>query len=300
MRPIAIALVLSLGLILPACEAPPGRRSTAVPIGHEGPFTTWWTDKQFKERGTYLAGQRNGQIDVFYKSGTLHYTGMFVLGQPDGLITTYHPDGQLASTENFDRGRLHGERSRYSATKGELVERIEYQNGIKHGVEEQWGETGRLTLQGEWTSGLPSGVWKHWDPIGRLVREERYWLVGGIPTGYLESVFTSGGIASVQTIRTRTRSGNRDIWAGWVTTWHDNGQQASLVEYEDGLMHGRDASWDRTGRLVSEGRRENDKRTGSWTFFGSRGEGARTVLYLDGEIVPVEAETAEVVVPEDP
>lgn len=276
------ALLLGVCMAL-ACAGGPEKRPRAVPVGFDGEMVLWWNDTEVKERGTYAQGLRNGEIEVFYKDGVKHYEGVFVLGKPQGVLTTYHPKGQVATVENYDNGILEGPLMRFNQKSGALVERTEFSSGQKNGSEQQWRESGRKAFKGQWTYNLPSGKWSHWDPIGRLVREEHYWIIGGVPTGYMETVYTADGVASVQTLKRRVDG----EWDGWVTTWHDNGRQSSLAEERGGLGNGRDVSWDRTGRLVSEGMRVNGLREGVWTFFGQPGEEARTVVYVDEH--PVES-----------
>ena len=276
------AALLALALVLAGCAAEPTRRPRVVPADHNGEFTTWWSDEIVKEHGTYEAGQRNGEIEVFHKEGGRHYTGEFVAGKPEGTLTTWHEDGTLASVAEYKEGVLDGSHMSYAAGTGDLIESAEYRMGRRHGQLQQWRAGGAPTLEAHFEDDLPVGRWRHWDPIGRLVREERYWVVGGEPAGRLETMFASNGEVSVQTLLTR----HGDEWSGWQTTWHDNGRQASLVELLDGRTHGRDAAWDRTGRLVSEGRRAEGKRVGRWTFFGERGEVSRTEYYEAGELVP--------------
>ncbi len=281
----ALAVVL-----LAACSSTPARRPRAVPVGYEGAFTTWWSDDIVKEEGAYVAGRRHGEIEVFYKDGSPHMSGEFLDGKPHGELTTWHPGGAgVAVVEEFDHGVLDGERVVRAATTGVVVERTRYAGGVRDGRDERWRDDGSRVFEGRWARDLPVGRWRHWDPIGRLSREEHYWVTAGVPTGYLETVFASDGVTTAQTLMLR----DGDEWAGRVTTWHDNGQQQSLVEYRGGERHGRDVSWDRGGRLVAEGRREHDLRTGSWTFFGKPGEGARTVVYADDEpVAPAPGEPA--------
>jgi antitoxin component YwqK of YwqJK toxin-antitoxin module len=280
-------LVLAL---LMGCAGPPVKRPRSVPVGYNGELVLYWKDEVVKERGTYVEGLREGEIEVFHKDGNLHFHGQFLNDRPHGELTNYHPNGLVATVEQFTYGVLDGTRTAYSANTGKMVESVEYVAGIKNGDEYRWRDEGRKEFVGHWTGNLPSGKWRHWDPIGRMVSEEHYWIIGGVPTGYLETVYAADGIASVQTLKRR----EADVWEGWVTTWHGNGRQASLLEERGGLGNGRDVSWDRTGRLVSEGLRENGDRMGQWTFFGQLGEEVRTVVYAhDREVESLDEVLAE-------
>lgn len=264
--------VLALAI---ACVGPPEERVRTVPIGYDGELVTWWNAKSVKERGTYVSGQRDGPVEAFHKEGTPHFYGVFVLGRPHGELTTYHSNGFVAAVEHYDNGVLDGTVQRFSTKTGAPVEFTEYSGGLKNGVEQHWGSTGRLVFEGRWVRNLPSGKWRHWDALGRMVRDEHYWIVGGVPVGYLETIYAADGIASAQTLKRF----DGDAWVGWVTTWHTNGRQSSLLEERAGLGNGRDVSWDKTGRLVAEGWRLDGERNGTWTFFGLPGEETRTVVY---------------------
>lgn len=258
-----------------ACVGPPEERVRTVPLGYDGYMVTWWNASSVKERGAYVGGLRQGRVEAFHKDGTPHFHGVFVLGRPDGELMTYYPNGFLSSVENYDNGLLEGSVQRFSGKTGELLEFTEYSGGLKNGLEQRWGPTGELVFEGHWARNVPSGKWRHFDALGRLVRDEHYWIVDGAPVGYLETIYAVDGVASAQTLKRF----DGDVWAGWVTTWHANGRQSSLVEERAGLGNGRDVSWDKTGRLVAEGWRVNGERDGVWTFFGLPGEEVRTVVY---------------------
>jgi len=286
---VLVLALVGFGALLPGCESMPAHHPRIVPAHYDGSFTTWWNDKVIKEVGTYEAGLRHGDIEVYHPTGTLQMQGHFVHGLPEGELRTFHPNGSLAGLETYRGGRLDGVRERYSPTTGVVVERTEFVEGTKHGLDEQWLENGVRVLEGHWSHDLPTGPWRHWDGVSRLAREEHYWIAGGVPSGYLETVYATDGKVSVQTLMTQHDS----LWKGWQTTWHDNGRQAGFVEYEGDQRQGRDLSWDRSGALVAEGLRVHDKRSGPWTFFGGRGEVARTVVYEDGNELPAPGATAE-------
>jgi antitoxin component YwqK of YwqJK toxin-antitoxin module len=268
---------LCILFFLAACESSTARRPRAVPLGYTGDFSTWWNDENIKEVGTYLEGLRQGDVQTFYADGTLQLSGEFVGGQPEGVVHMFHPNGVEASSETFVEGQLQGQRQLFDGA-GALVGQSDFVGGKQHGVERLWSASGQQVLEGSWHQGLPVGHWRHWQ-FGRIQREEHYWMSHGVPAGYLETVFGGGGSVSNQTLMTK----HDEVWSGWVTTWHHSGRQASLVDIREGMRHGRDMSWDSTGRLTAEGHRVDDKRTGTWTFFGGRGEAARRVVYADGE-----------------
>ena len=64
----------------------------------------------------------------------------------------------------------------------------------------------------------------------------------------------------------------KEAYTGWAKSMHRNGTLAELCEYRDGRKHGTSFAWRPDGKKFWEGRFEEGRQIGSWTFFGAGGE----------------------------
>ena len=282
-RPIlTVGTVALVVLVLTGCastggDKPAVEQPRAVPDGHTGPFTTYWTDERPREVGDYRDGRRHGTVVAYYPSGELSWEGTFENGVPVGEIRRRFKGGGPMATEHMKDGQLDGPRVEYFETGEVRVESV-YRAGFKHGPEVEYHGNGVIASEGSYTDGEPSGRWLRRDETGRVTAEERYFVTSGERVGYLETVFDAAGDVNMQTHYVL----DQGIWDGRVTLWHGNGHQAGLVEYRDGLRQGRDVTWDENGVRRIEGRRASDLRVGTWTYWDAIGAVERTVDYQDG------------------
>jgi len=265
-----IALLL-LAVALPACSSDEIGKPRRVPAGHNGDFTTWWSDTQRREVGEYREGERHGEIRIYYPDGSPKERATYVDGVPDGNRHMYHPGGVVAVAESVSEGKLDGERREFDLN-GQLVSLQTWDVGQRSGPQLTWHANGSQSAEGKWKDDLPSGRWRRWDDEGRLLSEEWFWSADGRPVGTLETVIGVGGVVTAQGLKT-WRGGH---WHGWRTFWHDNGVQAGLVDYLDDERTGRDLSWSDTGLPLIEGQRDGGRRVGIWKTYDERGRLVRT------------------------
>ncbi len=282
-RPILTAGTVALvALVLAGCastsdKAPAMEQPRAVPAGHTGPFTTYWTDARPREVGDYRDGRRHGTVTAYYPSGELSWEGTFENGVPVGELRRRFKGGGPMTTEHMKDGQLDGPRVEYYETGEVKVESV-YRAGFKHGAEREYHLNGVVAAEGAYVRGEPSGRWVHRDEAGRILSEERYFLTDAERVGYLETVFDEAGAVTMQTHYVL----DEGTWDGRITLWHVNGRQAGLVEYREGLRQGRDVTWDQHGVRRIEGWRAGDLRVGTWTYWDAAGAVERTLEYQEG------------------
>ena len=68
----------------------------------EGPYETFYSNGQLKEKGTYKDGKRDGAWEQFHDAGQLKSKGNFNNG--DGLLKWFDKEGQWLSTEKWAEG----------------------------------------------------------------------------------------------------------------------------------------------------------------------------------------------------
>lgn len=253
----------------------------SVPVGHTGPFTSYWGPDKPREIGEYLDGRRHGEVVAFYADGSIQLQGRFERGEPIGEVVHHYEGGAgPALQQNVVGGRLEGPRKTFDE-HGNLRALTHHRNGQLHGEETRWHANGRLEVAGLWQAGRRVGQWKTFDPEGRLVSDKLFLDDGRRTVASLETVYDAAGRAVSQDHRRLTQG----RWHATLTTWHDNGLQAGLVESIDDKRHGRDVVWGEDGRPMIVGTRRDDLRDGTWTFFTRDGIVDRQVRYLGGEQV---------------
>jgi len=62
-----------------------------------------------REKGTYVAGQRDGPSEDYYENGQLRWKRTYVAGELGGLFEFYDEDGQLGFSGIYNVGEPCGE-----------------------------------------------------------------------------------------------------------------------------------------------------------------------------------------------
>ncbi len=251
-----------------------------VPEGHTGPFRTYWADGLVQEEGTYRDGRRHGVVRGFHTDGSLRFEGRFDDGISAGDIVMHHKGGGVSTTETITGSDRQGVRTEYYED-GQPRSETAFRDGKRHGPETLWHRNGQKAQEGHHEAGRPTGEWRFYDEQGQLTSVKHHWMAAGEPVGWLETAYRPGGQISMQS-KVSIVDG---VQFGAITLWHPNGQQASLTESRAGLRHGRDVSWDASGRKRSEGTYVDDRRDGPWRFFDESGRLVRTVEYAEGREV---------------
>ena len=289
---------VTLALLCSACAAPSTSSSSrwtsaknttetgeraplSIPTGHTGPFTAYWAVDRPREVGTYHMGKRHGHVVSYYSDGSPQLEGIFEHGEPVGEITHFYEGGAgPAVQQTLVGGQIEGPQKTFDE-QGNLRKLSHHRAGEKHGEETRWYPNGRLEHVGLWDSGRPVGLWRSYDESGNQMSEELFVDDGRRKVASLETVFDANGRPTAQT-HSRWSEGR---WISTATMWHDSGRQAGLVDSVDGDRHGRDITWDDTGRPLIVGTRRDDLRNGTWTFFTRSGEVDRQVRYEAGSEV---------------
>lgn len=271
-----LGLLLCLALSVWACASTPAARPRALPPGHTGAFTTYWSDTQPREVGHYKDGLRHGPLEAFHENGALELKGVFVEGVPEGMLEIFDAQGRRVRSEQWKDARLEGLQSTFRPD-GSVASTTEYHRGRPHGEHRDFDASGRLTVSGRWHDGLRAGCWRQFDPTGRVLRETYQFVSRGQPVGAVDTTFHADGRIA-QVIRARSDGVERS----WLTEWHRNGRQAAVLSLLDGRQHGLDVTWSDAGVKLREGRLADDERVGTWTWWDEEGRLRRSVRYEDG------------------
>ncbi len=131
---------------------------------------TWYTYNELHRTRLGFNGYLlEGNYESFYPGHHLKSKGEYKLGLKSDTWTYYNRRGNIIQIEEYDQGRLQGERRSYD--NGILQSSAEFKNGLKHGVEKTYkADTVFMTLaykNGRVTDTLSNDHWKNRLPWSR-------------------------------------------------------------------------------------------------------------------------------------
>jgi antitoxin component YwqK of YwqJK toxin-antitoxin module len=118
---------------------------------------------QIKAALNLLDGEMHGLNTSYYENGQINEIGSFKRGKPFGRAQAYHENGNIKMIKDFDPdGNAHGEELIYNS-KGILIEKITYANGLQNGPYESYLDDGRPLRKGMRS---PASGWEKYEEIG--------------------------------------------------------------------------------------------------------------------------------------
>ncbi len=175
-----------------------------------GPYTEYFQDGKIASQGYVEDGSRNGELRHFDPDGTVLDELYFVDGEQQGWQRYYDSDGVVRLEELMASGFLR-ELVEYDATgkeyervkiqpgafvmelhlpDGKLDVRINYRNGVKHGIATWFYPDGSKESEGSYFEGEQDGVWAAWYPNGQKSWERTYAM--GADKGVRKSWYMDG------------------------------------------------------------------------------------------------------------
>ena len=159
-------------------------------IKYEGNFTNGRLDgKQLHydtsgvvvRKEVFVAGERRGDVQTYYKSGKLKMKGNY--GDEVSLaIESYF-------TEKGVQSIIAG-KGTIKKTKSGITEEVSYKHGAPHGEWKSWVENGELLEIGNYDRGEETGRYIQYNKSGQI-KEDGYY-VNGIEEGYWKSYYKTG------------------------------------------------------------------------------------------------------------
>lgn len=133
-----------------------------------GTHRVWSLTETLVLQEEYQAGVQDGTYLAFYPStGEHRIEGGYLAGKKSGLWRGWSEDGVLVGEETFLEGERHGTRRAF--VKGILVERLEFDQGVKHGQQFEFYEGGAKRSEGRMQQGKRVEAWSYWNPDGSLL-----------------------------------------------------------------------------------------------------------------------------------
>jgi antitoxin component YwqK of YwqJK toxin-antitoxin module len=227
-----------------------------------------------------------------------------------GVWTSWYENGQKKAEINHAYGCLDGWASSWYEN-GELASTAPYTKGHLDGYVSSWYEDGKQAFQGEYMSGEETGEWKAWFKNGQLMYQ-----------GYLWNHVSHSGHFEHGDYLLEEKP-NYDEWRDWEslddeleeswhdesidfwwddfgdgregtwTSWHENGQKKSEINYKDydelqipegAPIYEQDGAaieWHENGQVKSEGNYAENCKIGKFREWYESGWIKSITLYLN-------------------
>lgn len=248
--------------------------------------------------GEYTLANGTGVEKQWYETGALYSERSLKDGVPHGPHKVFAPDGTQVIAARYDAGKLDG--PHWFGTRGTMRFEETFESGVLRGSRDIWSRgvmiadenrdrRGRLdgayTLwrrakvmraKGQFAAGKRVGAWTWFDTGNTKEREGVYvagkrdgvwreWFAGtltfsgtyaaGKPHGELIHYDRAGRELGKVTIKNGT---------GTLLTFHANKKASSRTAIKDGLRNGVYQELTQLGKVVVDGRYQNDLQHGTW------------------------------------
>ncbi len=116
---------------------------------------------------TYLNGTKHGPEIFYFRNGNIYYKCNYENGLKHGeTIILDELRNVIFKRLNFVNGLLHGQQIIYG--HGIPFHIIEFQNGLRHGIESKYENTGQLTARLQWKDDKKNGNYNEYHSNGQL------------------------------------------------------------------------------------------------------------------------------------
>ena len=237
----------------------------------EGSYTSFYTNGQIKEQGTYSNNEPVGIWQYYFENGNPKMTGEIRDSQNYGAWKYYFENGNLSLEGELYNGTREG-LWQYYYESGNLKSRGEYQNGNRVGIWNWFYEDGNLKSQiyyqndrGEYKEFYNSGKLK---ASGTKINDKNE----GAWEYYYENSLVQGRGGYV--------AGKRE---GLWEFYHPNGETSARGTYKNGLSEGEWAYYNDEGVLTSQGSEKAGRKDGYWHLFYDDGSIKGRGLFKNGE-----------------
>lgn len=117
------------------------------------------------ERGTRIAGRREGPWKVTTRAGTPVRDEQWHNDVMEGPWRRYHPNGKLAEDGARSGNKAHGHWT-YYYPDGQKQKEGDFDHGAANGPWRGWYPDGKPEYEGTWDHDTPTGSWARWAPDG--------------------------------------------------------------------------------------------------------------------------------------
>ena len=220
----------------------------------------------------YKNDSLDGESTTYYYVGTprmiTHYRG----GKEEGEKIYFRNNGDTNEIAHYTGGKLNGT-SRSLSKYGTTEVLAAYKNDEPDGTYQKFHPNGRLAVQGEYKAGKQQGEWKWWHPNGQLKLVTSF--VDDVNTGKREEYFENGVLASTYTLKAGKVVGDEKFY-------DEDAKLYSVMHYDNKSLQ-KAQYFDKSGKLISESSRDDDKRTIQMVQYLADGSKHAEVTYDEKE-----------------
>ncbi len=234
---------------------------------HDGPYTSWRSNKITRVKGQFSSGKRTGAWVWNDRDGKKEREGSYVGGKRDGEWNEWNDD-KLVFTGVYDVGKPNGDFVYYDRNGNELG-RYTIADGT--GIAVTFHANRKPSSKQRLYKGVEDGVYQELTPRGKVVTEGRF--AGGVKHGAWKE-WTADGVPVLE------QSWKRGKLDGVVKKLVD-GKPTLEAHYVDGKAEGAYAEY-RLGKPSVTGQFADDRRTGTWTHYNADGTVVLTATYKTG------------------
>jgi antitoxin component YwqK of YwqJK toxin-antitoxin module len=195
----------------------------------EGPYEFYDSKGVLFEKGFFLNGKKEGEVNFFVETGEVIRKENYVNGLLQGPLTEYYLNGNPSGIWQYYKGLLHGTSKTIAAVK--------YASNRKT-IEEQ-----------DFRMGQPWGLHRVYNSEG-VVTMEQY--VDTFPEIKYETTSQSLAQQQIPLVAPEIIPAKTKVKHGKFETFYENGNKKSLLEYNEGLLHGKKMLWDPYGDVIEE------------------------------------------------
>ncbi|MFK8054279.1 MAG: toxin-antitoxin system YwqK family antitoxin [Woeseiaceae bacterium] len=135
--------------------------ATGVRLYRNEPFTgtavTHHASGTLARSETYVAGRRQGELQMWFSNGQIAYTAHYEKGRRIGLATSWWRNGNRRSETRYVDDRADGVSWHWYRT-GEKYKRFSFANGVPTGLQKAWRLNGKLYSNFEYRNGRAYGL----------------------------------------------------------------------------------------------------------------------------------------------
>ncbi|MEO1049135.1 MAG: tetratricopeptide repeat protein [Bacteroidota bacterium] len=215
-------------------------------------------------------GENDGNFIDYYDNGKVDTERGIENGEYHGPYTSYWEDGSIALKGQYKNGQADGLWTWYYQS-GKIKSEIVYKNNERNGKYTHYYENGQVESVCDYVDNKRSGVCQYFSMDGQLQYEKLYDKKHGAQSFRYKK--PSGSFSPFQQIIKEGEFVQK--------TYYVNGKVSTIVNYKNGLYHGKQKYFHSSGKLSEERQYNNGVIQGSEKTYFPNGKLLRETAYLD-------------------
>lgn len=140
-----------------------------------GPVKYWSKEGVLLTKSHYIQGKKSGCFQLWYPSGKLYSQQYFVRSAREGIHLYYYESGALRTKMGYQENNLHGRMEQFYED-GKPKRIVEYERGLRCGIDTIWLASGHLSMQAHYRNSEPVDTLCLYHDNGEMA--ERYQYIG--------------------------------------------------------------------------------------------------------------------------